>query len=222
MSSVVDICNLALSHLGDEAGVVAIDPPDGTQSAAYCGTYYPMALAVLLEMHPWTFATKRVALAEVGNPSPDDWLYAYAIPSTCIRPLAALLPGVPSRPFGNDTDNGSHPYIVEAGEEGEPVLYTNVETAVLRYIDHVTDTARFTPSFVITLSRLLSSYLAGPILKGKTGIQVAQAEWKLFVIEYGKATAMNANVGKRATYETRMPSFIRARGALPGLSVDTE
>lgn len=212
MSSEVDICNLALSHIGDEAEVAAITPPDGTIQAAQCGRFYPLARGILLESHPWTFATKRVAVSEVTNPSPDDWLYAYALPSTCIRPLSALYPGVPEQMLGTDSDLGSHPFIVEAAEDGSPVLYTNVQTAVLRYIDTITDPTRFTPGFAMSLSRLLAAYLAGPILKGDAGMAAAKAQMQLFAVEFGKATAANANIGKRSAYQTRLPSFIAARG----------
>lgn len=217
MSSIVDICNLALSHLGDEAQVVAISPPDGSIQAAQCGRFYPIALSVLLEMHPWPFATKRIAVAPVVNPSPDDWRYAYAIPSTCIRPLSALFPGTAPRAFGLESDDGSFPYIVEAAQDGASILYTNVETAVLRYIDNVRDSSKYTPTFVVALSRLLASYLAGPILKGEAGMAVSQRQWQLFSVEYAKATTMASNVGKRDTYETRVPAFIRARGDVRGL-----
>lgn len=214
MSSVVDICNLALSHLGDEAQVSAISPPDGSVQAAQCGRFYPIARDVMLEAHPWSFATKRVALAAVTNDLSDDWEYAYALPSTCLRPLSALYPGVPERVLSTDSDNGSHPYIVEAGEDGTAVLYTNVETAVLRYIDRIEDSSKFSPGFVIAVSRLLAAYLAGPILKGSEGMRVSQAQLKWFEMEFRKAAAMNANVGKRSTLHTRQPSFIAARGGL--------
>lgn len=214
MSSEVDICNLALAHIGDEAQVVAIRPADGTVQADHCARFYPMARDLLLEMHPWTFATKRAQVAEVENPSPDDWQYAYALPSTCIRPLSALLSGVPERSFGNsDTDAGSFPYIVEASADGTPVLYTNVETAVLRYIDRVTDTTRFSPGFVAAFGRLLASYLSGPILKGDSGAKQAIEQMKLFTVEYARATAANANVGKRSTYQTYRPVWLAGRGA---------
>lgn len=214
MSSDVDICNLALSHLGDEAEVAAIDPPDGSAQAVHCARFYPMARDALIEAHPWTFATKRVAVAEVTNELSDDWAYAYALPSTCLRPLAALYPGAPAQLFGQDTDDGSHPYIVEASQDGGLVLYTNLQTPMLRYIDRIEDTGRFTPGFVISLSRLLASYLAGPVLKGKEGRAEAQNQLKLFDFEYRKAAAVNANTGKRSNYQTRLPGFIAARGGL--------
>ena len=34
MASVVDLCNLSLARLGDEANVVSIEPPDGSAQAA--------------------------------------------------------------------------------------------------------------------------------------------------------------------------------------------
>ena len=211
MSSEVDICNLALSHLGDEAGVITITPPDGTIQSAHCARFYPIARGVLLEMHPWTFATKRATLAAVENPVEDDWSYAYALPSTCIRPLASLYPGVPARMLSNESDADSHPYLVEADSDGDLVLYTNIETAALRYIDLVTDTAKYTPLFVSALARLLASYLAGPIIKGVDGMRVQKAQLEIFEAEFRKAAASNANVGKRETYQTQMPSWLAGR-----------
>ena len=213
--SIVDICNLALSHLGDEAEVTAITPPDGTIQAAHCGRFYPIARDLLLEAHPWTFAVKRAEVAEVTNPSPEDWAYAYALPNHCLRPLSCLYPGQPAAHLG-DSDTGSQPYLVEAAEEGGAVLYTNVPAATLRYIARVTDTTKFSPGFVVALARLLAAYLAGPILKGKTGMEVAAAQMKLFGAEYGAAASLNANVGKRDSYQSWVPGHIAARGGLPG------
>lgn len=213
MSSVVDICNLALSHLGDEARVVAIVPPDGSAQSTLCGRFYPMARDVLLEAHPWPFAVKRADLSEVDNPLDTDWSFAYELPSDCLRPLSALQPGVPERLFGGDTDAGTHPYIVEASTTGERVMYTNVDAGTVRYIARVEDPTRFTPSFVTALSRLLASYLAGPVLRGKDGRAEAATQLKLFDVEYRRATANAANTGRRNGYQTRSPSFIAARGA---------
>lgn len=214
MASVADICNLALSHLGDAAEVATIDPPDGSIQSAHCARFYPIARNALLEMHPWTFATKRVALAAVDNPYEDDWAYAYALPSTCIRPLALLLPGTSERLLSLETDAGTFPYLVEAAENGSLVLYTNVEGAYLRYIDLVTNTTRFTPLFVVCLSRLLASYLAGPILKGESGAKMAAEQLRRFESEYTRAGVRDANRGKRDTRATFRPSWLAARGAI--------
>lgn len=213
MSSEVDICNLGLSHLGDESQVAAITPPDGTIQAAHCGRFYPIARDALLEMHPWSFATKRVALAEVTNPSPDDWAYAYALPSTCLRPLALLQPGVPEQLLGSpDSDAGSNPYLVETAQHGTRILLTNIQAAYLRYIDQAKDTTKFTPLFVLALARLLASYLAGPILKGDTGMKVSANQMQLFGREYMLAASRDANVGHRDLRQTYQPPWLVKRG----------
>jgi hypothetical protein len=123
------------------------------------------------------------------------------------------VPGASDRPLSLDTDAGSFPYLMEAAEDGSKILYTNVDGAALRYIDLVTDTTKYTPLFVLALARLLASYLAGPILKGETGMKVAAAQLKLFAeVEYPKAAAASANAGHRTTRQTFRPSWLAARG----------
>ena len=69
MASEVDICNLALAHLGDSATVASINPPEGSAQAEMCQRFYPIARDSLLEMHNWGFATRRKALAQLNNTS---------------------------------------------------------------------------------------------------------------------------------------------------------
>lgn len=102
--SEVTICNLALSHLGDTAAVASISPPDSSVQAQLCARFYPMALNALLEMASWGFATRRVALAEVTNPTvntitlPDGsaltscgtWRFAYALPNAVVNVLGVI------------------------------------------------------------------------------------------------------------------------------------
>jgi hypothetical protein len=55
------------------------------------------------------------------------------------------------------------------------VIRTNEPDATLIYSRDVTDTTKFSHSFVIALSYMLASYLAGPIIKGMPGIQIGKA-----------------------------------------------
>ena len=50
MASEVDICNLALGHLGDNATVASLNPPEGSVQAQHCARFYPIARDALLEM----------------------------------------------------------------------------------------------------------------------------------------------------------------------------
>lgn len=208
MASDVDLCNLALAHLGDEAEVIAINPPDGTAQAAQCGRFYPLARDALLEMHPWTFATTRVSLASLVDVSLPEWAYAYPLPAKCLKPLAVLPPDVVD-------DTATYEYIIESNDAGTRILYTNVESATLRYIQRIEDVTKFPHSFATALARLLASYLAGPIIKGTTGMQVSQAQLKIFTYELGVARTSDANVGKRNTYRDRLSSTEQARQGFP-------
>ena len=65
MASAVDICNLALSRIGDIASVQSIDPPEASAQAIHCARFYPVARDSMLERHPWGFATLRKTLKSI-------------------------------------------------------------------------------------------------------------------------------------------------------------
>jgi hypothetical protein len=176
MASPVQICNMALSHLGSEARVASISPPDGSVEAGHCATFYDIARTEMLEPGNWAFALKRAHLAEVVNPS-DVWAYAYAKPADCERALRILQPSIAFTVFTQDkmvdtlvTDRDSAAFDLE----GELIL-TNAPDAVLLYVKDVTDSTRFPASFVSAFSYLLASYLAGPIIKGTDGIRIGDS-----------------------------------------------
>lgn len=209
MASVVQICNMALSHIGSEARVSSISPPDGSVEAGHCATFYDMARSELIEPGTWRFARKRALLAEVTNES-DTWAYAYTLPSDCMRPLRVLTPGTALTVFNQDTLGYSS--NEEAGAdfdiEGD-VLYTNEPEAVLVYVRDVTDTTKFTPSFTSALSYLLASYLAGPILKGNEGTRVGDGMRERAMALADIAATASANAS--STSQAFIPSSLQAR-----------
>ena len=87
MPSVVEICNLALAHLGDDATVASIDPPEGSAQSEHCARFYPIARDSLLQMHTWSFASRRVSLAQVTMPY-TMWKYAYGVPADMLTAVA--------------------------------------------------------------------------------------------------------------------------------------
>jgi hypothetical protein len=234
MPSAVDICNTALSHIGDTANVSSIDPPDGSVQAGYCKTFYPIAVNSLLEMATWGFSTKRVALAAVANPS-STWLYAYACPSDSINLIAVLPsgalddysqnfatlgssaafamggPAFPDFEFANPADNfyAPQPYSVEIDDEGNSIILTNCDSAVLRYTQAVSDPTKFSPLFVMALSYLLASMLAGPIIKGEAGATMSGAMLTKFQAFKIQATSSDAN--QRRTVVKQSVSWMAGR-----------
>lgn len=211
MSSAVDICNIALGHLGDSANVSSIDPPEGSAQAEHCARFYPMARDTLLEMHNWGFATRRVSLAQISIPSATaatTWEYAYAFPAAVARMIAVLAPDTP--------DSEGAEFEVEALSTGSYVIYTNVEDAILRYVERVADTTKFTPLFVDALGWLLASYLAGPIIKGDSGATAGRECYKTFLGQFSLAAGSDSR--QRRVVDAHVPASIRARG---GRSVRT-
>ena len=178
MASIIDICNLGLSHIGSDAQVASISPPDGSVEAGHCARLWPIVRTELFESAAWTFSKARVLLAAVTNPS-TVWAYAYGLPSNSLSPLRVLKSFVLSSygfvvpyTYGYVSpselaifdERGSADFEVEG-----TTLLTNEPSAVLLYVQDVTDPSRYSPSFVVAAGYLMASYLAGPLIKGTEG-----------------------------------------------------
>lgn len=201
MASVVDICNLALARLGDTATVASIDPPEGSAQAEHCAHFYPMARDALLEMHAWGFATRRAALAPLAGDA-YGWGFAYAGVNDSVRLLGVLAPNTPA--------NGeSQHYEVVSREGAVPIILTNQARAELLYVARVTDTTVYSPLFVEALAWLLASHLAGPLIKGVSGSQMAMQCYQRFAAVLGQARASDAN--QRHVRNDHVPEWMAAR-----------
>lgn len=220
MATPVDIANLGLSHIGARAQIVSISPPDGSVESGYCARFYPLVRRELLEIHSWSFASKRIALAQVTNPS-TIWAHAYAMPADCVKarrvlPLALISTYATAlmsyeEHFSEDltntvfTERGGSPYETEGG-----VLLTNEPDAVLIYTRDVTDSNAFSPRFVIAAGMLMASYLSGPIIKGTDGARAA-AQWRQAAMQYAQEAA-TSNANQSTQNNEFMPGSLAVRG----------
>jgi hypothetical protein len=210
MASEVEICNLALAHLGDDATIASIDPPEGSAQAEHCARFYAIARDSLLQMHNWNFASRRVALASVTMPY-TMWRYAYACPGDMMVAVSVLPPEVENdytiRPYPADRYGwgwintpfvGAGVYVpqeysIETDTNGNKVIYTNQEGAILRYQALVTDPTKFDPLFVMALSWHLASMLAGPVIKGDQGAAEAKRCTQMMMGYMQQARMSDAN-----------------------------
>ncbi|WP_369952271.1 hypothetical protein [Ralstonia syzygii] len=201
MASEVDIANLAIGHLGDNAIIASLNPPDGSAQADHCARFYPIARDSLLEMHTWDFATKRIQLSSLGSPWPE-WQYMYAMPNDALNLLApdaaddyTTVPGYQTNgvPVTAGLGYNPQPFASEIDANGNSVIYTNQVNAVLRYTVRVTDVTKFPPLFIMALSWHLASMLAGPILKGDAGAAEAKRCAAMLQMWLGKALESDAN-----------------------------
>lgn len=213
MASEVDICNLALGHLGDNATVASLDPPEGSAQAEHCARFYPLARDAILELHDWNFATRRGQPAQITSPWPQ-WKYAYVQPADCLRVLAVLDPEATddfsmSMPNPGMAQYTPQPFVCETDEEGREIILTNQENALVRYVAFVSDTTKFTPLFVTTLTWHLASLLAGPVIKGDAGraegkrCEAMAATWL--------AQAKNSDSAQRRVNPTHSVGWIAGR-----------
>ena len=207
MASEVDICNVSLAHLGDTATVASLYPPEGSAQAEHCARFYPIARDTLLEMHAWSFATRRVVLPLLNVTIPT-WRYVYQMPNDVIN-VMAVIPYDANDDYSNNmsypSQYGYNPEIIPAAgtyvpqnfsietlTNGTQVLCTNQENAVLRYTAKVTDSTQFSPLFTISLTWLLSSMLAGPIIKGDMGAAEGKRCYQMFQGHFMEATQSDA------------------------------
>lgn len=196
MASPIDICNLALAHLGETPNLSSIDPPEGSAHAESCARFYPIARDVALEDINWPFAMKRTVLAMYPDaPEIDTWQFAYALPADCLKAVAVLQPGT------MDEEQNCDDFIIEGR-----ILYTNAPEATLRYTQKLTDTSRFSGKFVDALSWLLASYLAGPVCDDKT---VKQWCYQMYKQTLGESAQSSANQSK--TRDHYVPTWISSR-----------
>ena len=217
MATEVDICNLALAHLGDDATIATIKPPEGSAQAEKAARFYPIARNTLLEMHTWNFASKRGNLALTTN-TLDQWDYAYVAPADMMSPVAVISPSAQNdyatRMSAGDTPGGitsNYAPTIVAGQytpqqfllEGD-LIYTNQENAMLRYQAFVTDPTLFSPLFITTLSWHLASMLAGPVIKGDQGAAEAKRSSQMMV-NYLNSAKQSDNLHRDITVEHIVP-----------------
>lgn len=182
MTTIVNICNLALAHLGDTATVASIHPPEGSAQAEHCARFYPLALSTLLSMHPWGFATRYSPLAQIEG----DWIgwqYGFMLPAKLLRILEV-------------TDYQGHP--IEHERHGE-VIMTNHSESACEYIFMADDPSTYPPKFIEALSWQLASMLAGPLIKGDVGAAQSKVCLQVALATIREAKFDDANEGRRKT-----------------------
>src|SRR3546814_8520623 len=92
--SKVQICNMALSHIGSKSTIESVDEPSA--AAQQCRLWYEMARRQALGAYNWTFARKRLALAIHNDDPPEGlWNFRYQYPADCLKAREIENPGGP-------------------------------------------------------------------------------------------------------------------------------
>lgn len=198
MATAVDICNMALSLLGDDATLSSLNPPEGSAQADHCARFYGIALQELLTSRPWSFSMRRARLAQLSREAiGEDQVKTFALPSDC-----AYVAGVFS-------DEVLRTKIVQYALEttgAQKVLVTTAKDVWIKYVSTKADEASFSPLFVTALVHRLASLLAGAMVPGSTGTTMAGEHIKLYQQYLTKAWSLDAR--QQARKERYVPRFM--------------
>lgn len=144
----VSICSDALILLGAKA-ITSFN--DGTDESSVCDRLYSDIRDSTLSMYPWSFATKKVALARLVTAPGSVWKYAFQLPGDRLaNPLAVYQSANVGSPVRKDWEI-----------QGDQLL-TNLETVFIDYKFSVPEYAM--PQYFVQLMKyMMAWHLAMPI-----------------------------------------------------------
>lgn len=183
MASKVEICNLALAHLGQKNGIVSFT--ERSNAANTCNQFYDTVRNLVLRSFPWSFATKIVSLALVEEDPNEEWLYSYRTPTDCLQTRKIQSGTV------NDTNETEIKFRNSSDDTGDLIL-TNKEDAILEYTKIVEESEQFPPDFTMALSALLAFYMA-PAIAGQDPFKLGDRALAIYNGVIGKAESKSLN-----------------------------
>ena len=144
----IDVCNLALGRIGvDEINRM----DEASQAARVCSRYFDFTRQNVLRRFPWTFATKRVQLAQLNETAPDfKYVYQYPADALAVRLMYN------EHFIGLPKDNH---FRLMNGASGRKI-YTNIPNAWIEYTADVKDSELFDAQFIEAFSWKLASEIA--------------------------------------------------------------
>lgn len=151
MASVVQICNIALSRIGQTQFIDSLT--EQSKAAELCSLHYDQCREEVIQAAPWPFAEARVYLADIGSP-PVNWQFRYRYPTDCLQAQYISLPGMRLPP----TELRPKYKVINAS--GGRAIVTDMPEAELVYTASVEDTTYFSPLFVTALAWRLGAELA--------------------------------------------------------------
>lgn len=156
----VDICNIALSHLGDQE-ITRLDDAaaDENPIVRYCQDYYDTARQAVLETFEWSFAMSSQALSRRSNVATPGYIYAQVLPEDCLS-LHTLHPGCLDAE--TETYKFSGRKIDKFRLMGRDV-WTDAQIVSAVYTKDEQNPTIWSSHFRLAVARLLASFLAGPL-----------------------------------------------------------
>lgn len=196
VTSKVDICNMALGHLGNRNSVANIDTPKSDKEITFA-LWYDITRQNLLKTLMPNFALNRLIVSAVAVPAGyvNAYSFAYEYPHRCLRLLGI-----------NNIDCVNNPPTVENG-----IIFLNEEYATglpIRFVDDITDVTSMTSDFIMALSVELAERVALVLTQDQAKKKAMQAQKPS---ENANSTAVSAQENKpvrRSISRFRQSRFI--------------
>ena len=171
MSSEVQICNIALSRIGD---TLITDLNENSKQARTCKLLFEPERDLLLHSHYWNFAMKRKTLAQLSEPPDFEYGCQYQLPTDYLR--------------DRELYNSKASYVIEGDR-----LLINEDAVYLKYIARITDPNKFNPAFVICLALKLGAELSVRLADSKTLKNLTLKEYLSQISEAYRLNAIEGN-----------------------------
>lgn len=184
MATDVEICNLALSHLGSGKQIGDLETERSAEANA-CRQFFDTARDKALRDFEWPFATKFVDLSLIEEDPTTEWAYSYQYPSDCLF-FRRILSGL-----RNDTTDSEVKFkIVSHGTS--QAIYTDQSEAEAEYTRSALDNENFPSDFANMCALLLAFYIA-PRIAAADPFKRGDRCYQLYMIERSESETNAAN-----------------------------
>lgn len=168
ISSNLDICNLAVGHLGATFSIHNIDNPK-TDPEKVLSRWYDVSRQAFLREMNFNFSLARKIVAKLDYTPAFGYTYAYEYPSDCLKVL-----GIGS------VDEKINNFAIESTEDNTSVILANQdysEGLSLRYIKDITNINQFTGDAKILFSYYLAQKVAMQLTQDSAKAKYAFELW---------------------------------------------
>lgn len=187
MYTALQVCNLALAKVGNEAAQItsipATESSEFPKEANLCNKFYSVALAEVLRAHPWNCAKKRVPLTLKNTTPTFGFSYQFSLPSDCLKPIAVSPEQREWRSLRLNTE-----WLIE----GRDVL-SNFDTLYMMYVSTMEDLRNADPLFIACLYTNLAIKLCYPLTENRLLVRDLMGEYNEILAEAKRANTNEGN-----------------------------
>lgn len=162
--------NMALSYIGDSYYIENGDVSDGSHPSILCNLFLDSAISAVEEMHDWPFLSSMDDIRPLRVDLIPNFFCYKVLPH--IRKVDAVSTVGMPKLFGSEFEviashNNTNKY--------QKVLVSRKELMLFKYVSHYTNSIAMPQSFMDAVALKLASLIAGSLVQGAQGIQIADA-----------------------------------------------